>query len=89
MKESRFKSEPKKWVWTYQDGHTQDGQPRYQADIYDLTLKDEYGGPMCVAAGVDSDIVNKCWNQYLATRGNIVETDYSQGLKTPAHGLEP
>jgi hypothetical protein len=77
-----------RFVWVYQDGNQHSASPRYSADIYDLGLTDEFGSPLCVAAGVDPDMVEKCWNQYLASRGYTVEIDESPALKGTAQGLE-
>jgi hypothetical protein len=77
-----------RFVWVYQDGNQHDASPRYSADIYDLSFTDEFGSPLCVAAGVDPDMVERCWNKYLAGRGYTVEIDDSPRLKGPAQGLE-
>jgi hypothetical protein len=77
-----------RFVWVYQDGNHHDASPRYSADIYDLSFADEFGSPLCIAAGVDLDMVERCWNQYLASRGYTVEIDESPMLKGPAQGLE-
>lgn len=82
----RFES--KRFVWVYQDGNEHDSSVRYSADIYDLGVTDEFGSPLCVAAGVDPEMVDRCWNQYLASRGYTVEADHPPALRGPAHGLD-
>jgi hypothetical protein len=69
--------ESNRFVWVCQDGNQHDASPRYSADIYDLSFTDEFGSPLCIAAGVDLDMVERCWNQYLASRGYTVEVDES------------
>jgi hypothetical protein len=80
--------ESNRFVWVCQDGNQHDASPRYSADIYDLSFTDEFGSPLCIAAGVDLDLVERCWNQYLASRGCTVEIDEWPTLKAPAQGLE-
>ena len=82
------KFESNRFVWVCQDGNEHDASVRYSADIYDLNVTDEFGSPLCIAAGVDPESVDKCWNQYLANRSYTVETVHSPALKSPALGLD-